>query len=113
MQTIVRSSLIAVLMAVVTVLGLSSPTSAQAASLVTYDEYTSVRVGMPMARVHRIFDTRGVEFHRGMGYMQRDYRGWTNRWGKTVWVHVTYRYRSGAWRVEFKSARVPTPGDGW
>lgn len=67
---------------------------------------------MSMRQAHGITGTPGVLFTQGHGYMNRDYRGWQTSRGQ-VWVHVTYQYRAGVWRLQFKSAQVPTDGDGW
>lgn len=86
--------------------------SAAAPGPVTLAEYRRLRAGMTLRQAHGTMGTAGVLFTRGFGYLDRDYRGWQTSRGQ-VWVHVTYRLRAGVWRLESKSARVPTTGDGW
>jgi hypothetical protein len=90
----------------------AASSSATALPTVSLAEYRQLRPGMTLQQAQRIMGTAGTLFSQGHGYLNRDYRGWQAPRGR-VWVHVTYRIRSGVWRLEFKSAQVPTAGDGW
>lgn len=64
---------------------------------VTRAEFYGVHRGMPMRKVHRIFDARGHWTARDVEWMSRGYKicgvkGASN-------VVVTYHWHHGAWRV--------------
>lgn len=79
-----------------------APAQADTPGCVTRTEFSKVVRGMTMPRVHRIFDTRGVENFRGFGSTTREYTPCTDReWG---FVNVSYERRGGLWRVTSKFA---------
>lgn len=88
---------------------------AQAAeSWVTRAEYRAVKVGMTKARVHRIFDFRGIlviPAGGGHPYESRHYRMKVN--GERRCIAVDYEVRNGRSRVVAKSRPwTPPPGFG-
>jgi hypothetical protein len=93
-------------------LGLAAPTVALAAitatpaeaggsPCVTRTEFRNVSRGMTLARVVRIFDSRGRTTFQMSGYKQKEWNTCTSRYG---FVFVDFERRNGAFRVDSKTA---------
>lgn len=110
-----RSVLVAAVTGLLLAGGLSLVTAAPAQAAdsprcVSRAEFRQVRKGMPIKRVHRIFDIRGKQSVYLPGYpgphgwpaeQWRDYRPCSSRWG---YVQVDFERRKGVWRMVRKSA---------
>ena len=77
----------------------AAPASASEA-YVTKAEFKQVKKGMPLAKVHRIFDTKGKQSFIGYGYQSREYKT-ASEYG---FVMIDFKKRNGVWRLQSKSA---------
>ena len=84
----------------------ASPAMADTPGCVTEHEFNRVHRGMPMARVHEIFDTAGRVASRDANRMHRYYKICHVPFTRRQAVHVIYRKDNGVWEMRRKWANA-------